>query len=255
MFMVMGMLLFGVLSLGLALYWHRRLAIVQRFTEELSRRVPGEVDLSGKQKYTSCDAYRWVMRNVVYGDYLKSGESLRNLMMNRTLAGTMMLSMVLGIIPVILVFILFKSFNLIGPSIVLIFFAVYEIRGPGSLDVSNKLLDWLMDQEQESLTIGDLAYARVSENALRSWRRTLVIVGVAALALAPVGEAIPVAFIYAVTIFIGGTYNFVYVPVASYSLALAFVLFVLAGPAILVVAIMAARTAWSRRDKRDELSL
>ena len=224
MFMIVGMLLLGILSLSLAYYWHRRILRVQDFINVLSSQIHEEVDISGKKKYTNCGSYKWVMKNVVYGDYMQSGETLRNVMMNKTLVGTMVLSVFLGIIPVMIVFILFQSFNLIGPSIVLIFVAVYELRGPGSLDVTSKLLKWQMEQEDD-LSIGDLAYARVSQVSLRSWRRSLAIIGVLSIALSPVAEMIPVAFIFMLTSFIGFAYTFIYLPVATYSLGLAFMLF------------------------------
>jgi hypothetical protein len=192
------------------------------------------------------------MKNVVYGDYLQSGESLRNIMMNRTLAGTMILSVFLGVIPVVIVFILFKSFNLIGPSLALIFLAIYEIRGPGSLDVTSKLLNWQMEQDEQELSIGDLAYAQVSEASMRSWRKALLGIGIISVVLSPVGELIPVALIYALTSFIGFAYSFIYLPIASFSLGLAFLLFAIIGPTILVLAIVGARTLWSRREQRDE---
>ena len=250
--MTVGMLLLGALSLALAFYWHKRILRVQDFIHQLSNEVHEDIDLSGKKKYTNCGSYKWVMKNVVYGDYMQSGETLRNIMMNRTLVGTMILSMFLGVIPVMIVFILFQSFNLIGPSLILIFVAIYELRGPGSLDVTTKLLKWQMEQKEGDLSTGDLAYARVSEASLRSWRKILAIMGVLSIALSPIAEGIPVAFIYLLTSFIGFSYNFIYLPIASYSLGLAFILFIIIGPAILVIAIIGIRMLWVRRDQKDE---
>ena len=193
--MTIGLTILGTLSLILAYIWYKRLQAVDCLIEPLSERF-GEPDTSGKKQYTNCDSHRWVMKNVVYGSYLEKSEGFRNFMMNRTLTGTLVLSVFLGLIPVIIVYILFQSYNLIGTSLILIILAVFVIRGPGQLEVSNLLLKWQVEQDISTFNIGDLAYARVSERSIKDWVRNLILIGIISIIVAPWGEEIPVALAY-----------------------------------------------------------
>ena len=104
--MVVGLILLSILSFVLAFVWYRKLGEVSSFIDPLSERL-GEPDMSGKKQYTNCNSHRWVMKNVVFGSYLEKSEGFRNFMMNRTMTGTLVLSIFLGLIPVIIVYILF----------------------------------------------------------------------------------------------------------------------------------------------------
>ena len=248
--MTIGLVILGVLSFFIAYYWYRRLQEVNSFIQPLSEQL-GEPDISGKKQYSNCLSHHWVMKTVVYGSYLEKSEGIRNFMMNRTLAGTLILSTFLGLIPVIIVYILFQSYNLIGVSLVIIVIAVYVIRGPGQLEVSNKLLKWQVEQEIESFRIGDLAYARVSERTIRNWVRNLILIGIISLIAAPLGEQIPVGMAYIFTVFLGFVYTNIFQPVALVSMPLALVIFFIIGP---IISMVIGLTIRSMRNKivKDE---
>ncbi|MCJ7818080.1 MAG: hypothetical protein MUP60_04455 [Candidatus Thorarchaeota archaeon] len=234
MFMIIGLILLGILSFILAFIWYRRLQAVSSFIRPLSKRF-GEPDTTGKKQYTNCNSHDWVMKNVVYGSYTSKSEGFRTFMMNRTMTGTLLLSMFLGLIPVIIVYILFQSYNVIGTSLVLIVISVFVIRGSGQLEVSNLLLKWQVEQEIESFKIGDLAYARVSERSIRNWVRNLILMGIISLVAAPWGEEIPIGMAYGFTVFLGFVYANIFQPLALISMPLALMAFFVVGPLILVL--------------------
>ena len=254
MFMTIGLVLLGVISFLLAVIWYKRLDTVSCFIQPLSERF-GEPDTAGKKQYTNCKSHNWVMKNVVYGSYLEKSEGFRNFMMNRTLTGTLILSAFLGLIPVMIVYILFQSFNLIGTSLVLIFIAVFVIRGPGQLEVSNLLLKWQVDQDVESFKIGDLAYARVSEKSISNWIRNLILIGIISIIAAPWGEQIPVGMAYIFTVFLGFVYATIFQPVALVSMPLALMIFFIIGPFILIVIGLSIRTMRNKIVKDEGMKL
>ncbi|MGY5857946.1 MAG: hypothetical protein RTU63_01155 [Candidatus Thorarchaeota archaeon] len=254
MFMTIGLVLLGVLSFFLAFIWYRRLDTVNCFIQPLTERF-GEPDTSGKKQYTNCKSHNWVMKNVVYGSYLEKSEGIRNFMMNRTLTGTLLLSSFLGLIPVIIVYILFQSYNLIGTSLVLILLAVYVIRGPGQLEVSNLLLRWQVEQDVESFKIGDLAYARVSEKSISNWVRNLILIGIISVIAAPWGEQIPIGMAYIFTVFLGFVYANIFEPVALVSMPLALLIFFIIGPLVLIVMGLAIRSMRNKIVKDEGMIL
>ena len=234
MFMTIGLVLLGIISFLLAFIWYRRLQAVNCFIQPLLERFE-EPDTSGKKQYTNCKSHNWVMKNVVYGSYLEKSEGFRNFMMNRTITGTLLLSIFLGLIPVIIVYILFQSYNLIGTSLVLIVLSVFVIRGPGQLEVSNLLLKWQVEQDLDSFKVGDLAYARVSERSISNWVRNLILIGIFSFVAAPWGEQIPVGMAYIFTVFLGFVYANIFQPVALVSMPLALMVFFIIGPFVLIV--------------------
>ncbi|MGY5881210.1 MAG: hypothetical protein RTV31_13220 [Candidatus Thorarchaeota archaeon] len=252
--MTIGLVILSVLSFSLALLWFRRSVAVNCVLESLAERL-GEPDTSGKKEYTSCDSYKWAIKNVVYGNYLQSNERFRNCMMNRTMTGTLILGIFLGIIPVIFVYILFQSFNLIGTSLVLIFVAIYIVRGPGTVEISNLLLKWQTQQDLNSFNIGDLAYARISQKSIRNWIQILFIIGCITIAIAPWGEEIPIALAYIITVFLGFAYSNIFIPVSAVSLPLALIIFFIIGPLLLILAGLAVRSVKKKIIKDEGMRL
>lgn len=228
-YMTVGMLLLGFLSFILAIVWQRRVKLSAIFTEELEC-IFGEPDLSGKKQYNDCKCFQWVMNNEVLRNYSQVGESFRNKMMNRTLFTTLVLGMFLGLIPVIVVFILFKAFNLVGTSLLLIFIAMYILRGPGNVEVSSNLLEWLLDQDKSSLMIGDLAYAKISINTIHGWQIKLILLGVLSFMIAPWGEELLLSTVWFFTQFLGWAYESIYLPLSVVSIPLALFSYFSIGP-------------------------
>jgi len=229
--MFAGLLLLGFMSFMLAILWQQRIRRLKIFTEELLSTL-GEPDISGKKQYTNCKSHQWVIKNVVMGGYSKTGETFRSIMTNRTLTGTLVLGIFLGVIPVIIVLILFKIFNIAGISLILIFFALYILRGPGNVEVSNNLMKWLFEQDKSSLLIGDLAYLRISQKTLQDWRTKLFFLGILCFIIAPWGEQIPISLIWFLTQFLGWAYVTIYLPLSGVSMPLALVFYVGIGPLI-----------------------
>ena len=252
--MIIGLILFGALSFFFAYLWYKRVDTLTQFIEPLAERY-GEPDTTGNKHYTNCKSHQWVMKNIVYGNYLQQSEGFRNFMNNRTITGTLLLGVFLGLIPVIIVYILFQSFNMIGTSLILLILSVFIIRGPGQLEVSYRLLTWQSEQEEDAFKVGDLAYARVSQKAIKDWIRNLVIVGIIAFVAAPWGEQIPVGFAYIFTLFIGFFYSNLFQPLAMVSMPLALMVFFLIGPLIFAVVLYMVRSMRSKIVKDDGIRL
>ncbi|TFG98035.1 hypothetical protein E4H12_07140 [Candidatus Thorarchaeota archaeon] len=233
--MTIGLVILGLLSFSLALFWFRRLVVANSFIEPISKRF-GEPDTSGKKQYTNCDSHKWAIKNIVFGSHLQSSERFRSFMMDRTMTGTLLLGILLAMIPVIIVYLLFLSFNVIGTSLVLIFIAVYIMKGPGTVEISNLLLKWQTQQDLNTFNIGDLAYARVSQKSIKKWIQNLIIIGIVTIAAAPWGEEIPIALAYMITVFLGFVYTNMFIPISVVSMPLAFTLFIIIGPLLIILA-------------------
>lgn len=255
MFMIGGLLVLGLLSLGIALHWFRKVNQLDRFLAPLAESI-GEPDISGKTKYTNCGSHQWLMKNVIHGDYLKSAEGFRNFMMNRTLTGTLVLGMILGLIPVIAVYLLFQSYQLIGTSLILVVLSVFIVLGPGDLEVSVQLVRWQTEQEYSALDMGDLAYARISQKAMKNWIMKLSVIGVICFILSPWGESIMPALAFVFTLFVGFVYVNIFLPVSLFSMPLALMIFFTIIPLVLSMIIVGVRVAHKRaQTDSDELKV
>jgi hypothetical protein len=137
----------------------------------------------------------------------------------------------------------------------LIFLAVFVIRGPGQLEVSNQLLGWQIEQNVDSLKIGDLAYARVSERSITSWIRNLIIIGVISFIAAPWGEEIPVGIAYIFTVFLGFVYANIFQPLAVVSMPLALMVFFVIGPLVLILIGLSIRSMRNKIVKDEGMRL
>jgi len=249
--MIIGMLLLGMLSIVLAFYWYRKAIQIDRFVSALLERL-GEPDISGRKYYTDCGSYQWAMKNIVYGDYQKSTEGFRNFMMNRTMTGTLILSSVVGIIPVLMVYLLFQSYQLIGTSLILVILSVFILQGSGGLETSNQLFQWQIEQDHDTLTVGDLAYTKVSKKIIDNWIQKLLIIGIVCISLAPWGESIVPALAYVFTFFLGFIYVNTFVPISIYSMPLALIIFFAIVPAVLSLGIIGARSMHRKSKKENE---
>ncbi|MFW9800063.1 MAG: hypothetical protein ACFFD9_06485 [Candidatus Thorarchaeota archaeon] len=249
MYMVTALLLLGILSISIALLWHRRLiAFDELFIYFSGRFNVDEIDTSGAQKYTDCISHRWFMKSVVHGDYLKAEGTLGDFVAQNTLVGTMVIGMALGILPVILVFVLFQSFTLAGASLALVIIAVFIVRSPGEVEVSYDLLNHLVEQDLPELKKGDFAYANVASNRIRSWIRSVLALGAVSIFVAPWGELIPEAVAFSIAAFFNFFVMYVFIPVADFSYPLALVLYISGIPFTFVLVYLAVR--WIRKQIR-----
>ncbi|NHJ13452.1 MAG: hypothetical protein EAX95_07230 [Candidatus Thorarchaeota archaeon] len=229
----MALALFGVLALVTAYIWEKRVrgfdALVACFQREFD---VDSVDISGRKKYTQCASHRWIMKNIVHGDYSKGEGSLGDFIGENTFLGTIAIGIVMGSLPVLLVFVMFQSFILVGASMVTIVAAVFIVRSPGDVEVSYDLLSFLHEHDISELSVGDFAYTKISTNRIRRWEITLLVIGAMSLLIAPWGDILPdfVALLLAtlLTFFL----EQVFLPLASISFPLALVLFISSVPLI-----------------------
>ncbi|MFQ5833349.1 MAG: hypothetical protein ACE5H4_11640 [Candidatus Thorarchaeota archaeon] len=253
MYMIIALILLGVLSFATALYWRRKLdGFESLFSFFTTRFNPDEVDISGQQKYTRCLSHRWVMKNMIHGDYTNSETTLGDFVGQNTFAGTMIVGLVLGSLPVLAVYLLFQSFVLVGAALVAVFAAVFIVRSPEDVGASYNLLKYLTEQDQTELMKGDLAYARISSNQIKVWIRNLIIIGVASIIVAPWGELIPDAMAMAIAGFFNLFLVGVFIPLADFSFALALLLFIFGVPLVPIIAYAVVRSLRRRAKIRRD---
>ncbi|MFW9870620.1 MAG: hypothetical protein ACFFEL_13420, partial [Candidatus Thorarchaeota archaeon] len=129
--------------------------------------------------------------------------------------------------------------------------AVYVTRGPGNVEISNRLVRFLIEDEKSDLSIGDIAYASISQRTMENWRTKLVILGVGSIAISPWGEQVPVALIWIFTQFIGWVYLNIFVPISPYSIPLALILYIGTVPVVFTIIFLTLRIV-KKRFKTDE---
>ncbi|MFW9803985.1 MAG: hypothetical protein ACFFFC_15085 [Candidatus Thorarchaeota archaeon] len=250
MYMTVALLLFSSLAIATAFFWQKRLrrfeALFSLFSSEFD---PNSVDISGRQKYTRCASHKWIMKNVVHGKYSRSGEILSDFAGENTLLSTMVIGLAAGAVPVLFVFAIFQSSVLAGSSLVIVIAAVFVVRSPGDVGISYDLLSYLIDQESEDLDMGDFAYAQISSDRIMRWVRSLLVIGVASLIIAPWGELIPVAVAFSIAFLFELILTQVFLPVASVSLPLALILVISIVPLIAISLYFAVK--WKGKQAKD----
>ncbi|MHA1938960.1 MAG: hypothetical protein ACW97O_12185 [Candidatus Thorarchaeota archaeon] len=225
--MTYALILFGVLSLLLVYYWQKRIGTLDSlFTWFQNRYGNDSIDLSGQTQYTRCISHDWAMQNVVRKRHSKRGEALQAVLMDNTLAGTMIGGLILGASSLIIVLLLFQSFVLAGETVFVIVAAVYLLWGSGSVETSYNFLTWLAEQESEFLKVGDLAYAEISRRAIVTWQRTLAVIGTVSILFAPWGNLVMDGLAIGIATFYQGFLNYIFLPVAAFSFVLALLLLI-----------------------------
>ena len=97
MYMTPSLILFGVLSLLLVYFWQKRIGPLERLFEWFHNRFGDDsVDLSGQTQYTHCISHEWAMQNLVRKKHSKRGEALQEVIMEDTLASTMIGGLIVG---------------------------------------------------------------------------------------------------------------------------------------------------------------
>jgi len=233
MYMIIAMVLLGCLSVATAYFWQKRLGgFANLFTYLGGRFNPEDVDISGRQKYTRCVSHKWVMKNLIHGDYTKSEGTLGDFVSEKTVGGTIVVGLLLGSVPVIGVYLLFQSFVLVGAALVAVFAAVFIVRSPGDVGVSYHLLSYLSEEDQSVLGKGDLAYAIISSSRIKVWIRNLLIIGAVSFVISPWGELLPDMAALLITGFFQIFMTYIYLPLAGFSPTLALIVFVFGVPLV-----------------------
>ena len=253
MLMTVAMVLLGLLALGFAILWRRRLTEFDPLISTMEQNFDtSDVDISGNKKYTNCISHKWVMKNVVRGDYSRSGESLSDFVGNNTLMGTMILGIAMGIGPVLLVLVMFQSFFVAGASLATVVIAVFVVRPSGEVGVSYNLLQFLEEQEYEELSKGDYAYAATSTSRIKRWSFTLIIIGIAALALAPIGDLLPDMVGFGIASYFALFMQYIFLPIAEINFPLALMAFIVGVPLLPLILFAVFRIVQSKVRARRE---
>jgi hypothetical protein len=245
------LILFGALSLLLVYYWQKRISPLESlFAWFHSRFGNDRVDLSGQTEYTRCVSHDWAMQNLVRKKHSKRGEALQEVMMENTLAGTMIGGLILGASSLIIVLLLFQSFLLAGEAVFVIFGAIYLIWGSGSVETSYNFLTWLAEQETERLKLGDLAYAEISRLAIVRWQRTLAVIGVVSILVAPWGNLLMEGLAFGIATLYQEFLNYIFLPLAAFSFVLALILLIAFLPVVLGILYYGGKSLGRRIGRR-----
>ncbi|MHA2069078.1 MAG: hypothetical protein ACXABY_32345, partial [Candidatus Thorarchaeota archaeon] len=165
----------------MAVIWHKRLLSRDEISIFLEARFGSEsVDISGKTHYSSCLSYRWVMKNVIQNKLGQGGEVIRTVLAEKTVEGTIALTLLGAMIPFTMAYLFFVSFALVGGSIIIFLLAILVIQAPFDVAASDGLLKWLAKQDLDDFKVGDFAYAKVSFGAISRWIRVVLAIGIIA---------------------------------------------------------------------------
>lgn len=257
MLMTIAMILLGLLALGFAFLWRRRLTEFDSLFSIMGQNFDiSDVDISGNKKYTNCISHKWVMKNVVRGNYSRSGESLGDFIGENTLAGTIILGVVMGIGPVLLVLLMFQSFFVAGASLAAVIVAVFVVRPSGEVTVSYDLLQYLEEQEVQDLSKGDYAYAATSSSRIKRWSLSLILIGIVALVLAPVGDLLPEIIGLGIASYFALFMQYIFLPIAAINFPLALMAFIVGVPLLPLVLFAVSRVIRSKvRDRREPVGV
>ncbi len=239
MYMTVSLALLGLLSLGLVVLWRRRLTMTEELLGTFKAKFGvDKVDISDELVYTKCVSRQWVFRHVVYNGGSGIGRTLRNLINNRTLLGTVVLFFALGPVMVIAVYTLYSSFVFVGASLAVVIAAVFLVFAPGGVTASYSLLTWLKGQDESELKKNDLAYATVSLKSVTDWVKILTFVAFASLIAAPWGELLPELAAMGVSRLFGIVSEVVYPALSTISPEVAFVASIFINVLLVVLAFL-----------------
>ncbi|MFW9845515.1 MAG: hypothetical protein ACFFD6_02105 [Candidatus Thorarchaeota archaeon] len=254
MLMTIALILLALLAVGVSLMWRNRLnkmaPLFAAFEEQFDVE---EVDISGNKKYTNCMSHDWVMRNVVRGDYSKSGESLSDFVGENTVVGTMLVGIAMGMGPVLLVLVMFQSFVVAGASLVTVLVAAFIVRPSGEVGVSYDMLSFLAEQEPSKFKMGDWAYAVISSNRIKKWSTILLLIALASFVLAPVGDLLPDAAGLGIALYFAIFMERIYLPLAAISFPLALISFIVGIPLLPLIVFALFRMIRNRLMTQSEM--
>jgi hypothetical protein len=217
-------MLLGLLSIGLAYLWHKRIAGFGSLLLTLKSRFGGDkVGVSHERAYAHCISHQWVVEYVARGRESRIGETIRDLLNNRTLLGIFILSVLIWPTIGALVYLFYSSFAFFGASIAIIIIAFFLIRTSDDVKASYGLLKWLRRQDDSELKENDVVYVEICLKIISKWRMILLTVAVLALVAAPWGEIIPEAVAFAASGFFIMVFTLVFPPIATYSHNIAFI--------------------------------
>jgi hypothetical protein len=190
------------------------------------------------------------MQNLVRKKHSKRGEALQEVLMENTLASTMIGGLIVGSSSLIIILLLFQSVVLAGEAVFVVITAVYLIWGSGNVETSYNFLKWLAEQESEKLKVGDLAYAEISRRAIMKWQRTLAVIGIVSIIIAPWGNALMEGLALGIATFYQGFLNYIFLPIAAFSFVLALLLLIAFLPLVLGIIYYSGKSLRRRIGRR-----
>ena len=220
MYMVASLILLSVLSLGLALFWHRR---IRRFNVQFHA-IQSQVGGSHSRGYGHCISHKWVLDNVVRGKESRVGEWIRSFINERTVIGFFILCILIHPVTGALVVLFYRLFAVLGTSVIVLIIAVFLVMTSGNVRASHGLLSWLKTKDHSELNMNDIVYVDASLKNLIDWRRNLVAIALLSLLIAPWGELIPQAIALATSGFLITIFSLAYPPIAAVSHGLAIIM-------------------------------
>jgi hypothetical protein len=193
----------GILIIINTLWGLRKLEAYSRFMGSIAHKYDVKnVDFSGKTKYTDCISHEWIIDNSVRKKHSRLGLMFQEHLFNNTLAAALWVGYAIGIgYAVILALIFTRSIETVGLSIVVFVFGFFILLGPGSVKVSDELLDELMKHKVEELCVADYVYAAISFSTIKNWLIKSGILGIVVLIVSPYADLIPTGLAAAVSIF------------------------------------------------------
>ena len=228
--MVASLLLLGLLSIGLAYLWHRRIVGFKTLLLTIKSRFGDDtIERAHERGYANCISHQWTLEYIAQGKESKVGNSVRNFINDRTITGVFILGVLILPTAATLVILFYRSLALLGASLAVLIIAILLIRSSDNVMASYGLLSWLRTQDESELKENDVVFIAESIKTITNWRMKLLVIALLSLVAAPWGELLPQAIALATTGFFVAVFTLVYTPIAivSHRTAVIVVIFLL----------------------------
>lgn len=157
------------------------------------------------------------------------GNSIRNFINDKTVIGFFIIGSLIFPTTATLVVLFYRTFAILGTSIIVLIIAVFLIRASDNVKASYGLMTWLRRQDASEVKENDVVYVKESLDILTNWRMKLVVIALLSLVIAPWGELIPQAIAFATSGFLITIFTLAYPPMAlvSHEIAIIVVLYLI----------------------------
>jgi len=230
LYMVISLVLLGLLSIGLAYFWHKRMIGLKTLLVTVKSKFDDdEADKSYERGYAHCISHQWAVEYMARSKESSIGNSIRNFINDRTVFGFFVMGALIFPTTATIVVLFCRTFAFLGASVAVLIIAVFLIRTSDSVRASYGLLSWLRTRDASELKENDVAFVNEALNSLSNWRMKLIIIALLSLVAAPWGELIPQAVALTTSGFLITIFSLVYPPVSiiSHNVAVIVVLYLI----------------------------
>lgn len=192
----------GMVILLYSLWRARRIPEYSRIIDSVQHDYEISVTPVGDASmYEQSVARQWIMDNIVRKKHGRIIGRLQAHLCDNTIIAFLWIGFGAGIAGFVLAFILIKSVEAAGASLLFFAIAVFTALGPGDAKTSEELLNHLSQSLKHQLRSEDLPYAQVALNYIKKWTIISFSIGILLIAISPWADLLPFAIATVVAVF------------------------------------------------------